>query len=151
MQNRSDVLLEGSFWKILFLACEQWKPSVLSHAHRGQFHTDTLWRSCTYWGTKDWHFPQLHFHTVLYMNTSCMFLIWIRLKVNSSTVVMITSSVSSHQKSDVREEMCTGVDCVWAPSIDVVNTESTSPCPAVVLHSVDLEHTAIGCQTACYA
>lgn len=31
-------------------------------------------------------------------------------------------------------------DCVWGPSIVVINTESVSPRPALVLHSVSTEH-----------
>ena len=42
----------------------------------------------------------------------------------------------------------TSFDCVWAPRINVTNTESTSSCPAVVPHSVSSEHgPSVGCNS----
>ena len=50
-------------------------------------------------------------------------------------MVMIVWSASSYQKCDIWETLSINCDCVWAPSIDVINTKSTSPHPAVVLRS----------------
>ena len=44
---------------------------------------------------------------------------------------------------NIREPLSIHSDCVWAPSINVINTESTSPCLTVVLRSVGSEHTSL--------
>ena len=43
-------------------------------------------------------------------------------------------------KVQIWETLSINFDCVWAPSINGVTTESTSPSPAVVLHCVSSEH-----------
>ena len=68
--------------------------------------------------------------------------LWICVRGNVSSrnnVVMIKWSTSTYQQFNIWETLSINFE-LWAPSIDVINTESTSPHPAVVLHSVSSEH-----------
>ena len=87
-----------------------------------------------------------HINTVMYVqiyiNMQCIFWICDRVYVSSSNMmVMIMWSAYSYKKVDIWETLSTSCDCVWAPSIDVTNTESTCLRPAgAVMCSVGLGH-----------
>ena len=61
---------------------------------------------------------------------------------SSDKMVMIILLASSHLKLDIRETLSINFHCVWAPSIDDVNTESAFSYPTLVLrpeHSLPIE------------